>query len=154
MAVTREVIAGQRARLRRGMRAVALASMALLFASCTAQASPAPAAPAGAGHLRITQVRVGDALPIEGALSYIRVERAAGAAIAERQLPESGTLTLTVPPGAYRLVSWLRICDANCGNLDPPGDQCARPFTLGRGEGLHAAIRVTFTGRCVIVLHR
>jgi hypothetical protein len=57
-----------------------------------------------------------------------------------------------MPPGAYRLVSWQRICDGNCGNLDPPSQQCARPFTLRPGEQLTAAIRVNFASGCVIVL--
>jgi hypothetical protein len=70
------------------------------------------------------------------------------------ELPGRGKLTLTLQPGGYRLVSWQRICDANCGNLDPPSYQCARPFTLRQGERLHAAIRVNFTSGCVIVLHR
>jgi hypothetical protein len=142
--------------LRRRGRAAMLASMTALLASCTAQATPDPAAtaPAHAGQLRILQARVGDAVPTEGALSYIRLERATGATVTERQLPGSDKLTLRVPPGAYRLLSWQRICDANCGNLDPPSEQCARPFTLGPGERLAADIRVNFASGCVIVLRR
>ena len=129
---------------------------AMLLGSCAAQASPGPAATAGAvagtGQLRITQVRMGTAMPTEGALSYIRLERTGGATVTER-LPDSGRLTLTVPPGAYRLMSWQRTCDANCGHLDPPSSRCARPFTLRKGERLQAVIRVGFVSRCVIVLH-
>lgn len=134
--------------------AAALASMTLLLASCAAPAprGPAATAPASAGQLLITQVTVGRAVPIEGALSYIRVERATGATLTRRQLPGSHKLTLRLPPGAYRLVSWQRICDANCGNLDPPSSQCMRPFTLTRGQHLQAAIRVNFASGCVIVL--
>jgi hypothetical protein len=131
-----------------------LASMTLLLVSCAAPASRGPAVTARAGQLRIAQATVGGAVPIEGALSYIRVERATGATVTERQLPGRGKLTLTLQPGGYRLVSWQRICDANCGNLDSPSYQCARPFTLRQGERLHAAIRVNFTSGCVIVLHR
>jgi hypothetical protein len=148
--------AGQQHLRRRRGRAAMLASMTLVLASCAAQATPRPAAiaPAQPGQLRILQVTVGNAVPIEGALSYIRVERATGATVTERELPGSGQLTLRVPPGAYRLVSWQRICDGNCGNLDPPSQQCARPFTLGPGEQLTAAIRVNFASGCVIVLRR
>ena len=131
-----------------------LASMTLVLASCTAQVTPRPTAtaPAHAGQVRILQAAVGNAVPTEGALSYIRVERATGATVTKRQLPGSGQLTLRVPPGAYRLVSWQRICDGNCGNLDPPSLQCARPFTLRPEEQLTAAIRVNFASGCVIVL--
>jgi len=65
-----------------------------------------------------------------------------------------GKLTLTVRPGAYRLLSWQRICDANCGHLDPPSSQCARPVTVREGEQLHAVIEVDFVSRCQIVLRR
>jgi hypothetical protein len=53
-----------------------------------------PAVTARAGQLRITQVTVGGALPAEGALSYIPVERANGATVTERQLQGRGRLTL------------------------------------------------------------
>ena len=154
MALTRVLMACRRPLLQHHGCAAALASMTLLLASCAAQATPGPAASAGAqpGQLRISQAWVGNAFPIEGALSYIRVERATGTAVTERQLPGSHKLTLQVPPGRYRLVSWQRICDANCGNLDPPSQQCARPFTVRPGEHLTAAIRVSFASGCVIVL--
>jgi hypothetical protein len=97
---------------------------------------------------------VGNAIPVEGALSYIRIERAAGGTLIGRQLPDSGKLRLKLDPGAYRLVSWQRTCDANCGNLDPPSSRCARPFTVRRGEPLEATIRVNFASSCVIVLRR
>jgi len=103
--------------------------------------------------LRITQVRVSASVPIEGSLSYVRLERTGGTTVTER-LPDSGKLTLTVRPGAYRLVSWQRICDANCGNLDPSSNRCARPFTLRKGEHLQAVIRLDWASSgCVIVLH-
>lgn len=140
---------------RRGCAALQ-ASMTALLASCAAQATPDPGAtaPAQAGQLRILQVTVGNVVPTEGALSYIRVEHATGATMTERQLPGTGKLTLRVPPGAYRLVSWQRVCDANCANLDPPSQHCARPFTLRQGGQLAATIQVNFASGCVIVLHR
>ena len=149
------LMASQRRMWRLG-RAAMLASMAVVLASCAAQAIPAPAATATvqARQLRIIQVTVGNVLPTEGALSYIRVERATGAMVTERQLPGTGKLTLRLRPGAYRLMSWQRTCDANCGNLDPPSQQCARPFTLRQDDQLTATIRVNFASGCVIVLHR
>ena len=149
-----------RTTIRRYGRAAILVSVPLLLGSCVGRGPAAPAGAAartgtaaGAGQLRITQVRVGNSVPIEGGFSYIRLERAAGGTVTERRLPDSGKLTLTVPPGAYRLVNWQRFCDANCGNLDPPSNQCARPFTLRKGEKLQAVIRVDYASRSVIVLH-
>jgi hypothetical protein len=157
VAVMQAPVACQRPMRRRRGRAAMLASMTLVLASCAAQAAapgPAATAPAQAGQLRIIQAWVGTAVPIEGALSYIRLERATGATVTERQLPGSGQLTLRARPGAYRLVSWQRTCDGNCGNLDPPSQQCARHVTLRPGEQLTAAIRVNFASGCVIVLRR
>lgn len=94
-------MACRRAAIRRCGRAAVLVLVPLLLGSCAAQASPGPAATAGAGRLRITQVRVGSAMPIEGALSYVRLDRTGGTTVTERQLPDTGKLTLTVPPGAY-----------------------------------------------------
>jgi len=150
------LMACRRPTLRHRGRAAALASMTLVLASCAAQATQGPAAtaPAQPGQLRIIQVRVGAAVPTEGALSYIRLERATGATVTKRQLPGSGKLTLQAQPGAYRLLSWQRICDANCGTLDPPSQHCARPFTLRPGDQPTAAIRVNFASGCVIVLRR
>jgi len=149
------LMACQRRMLRRRGCAVMLASITVLLASCAAQATPdsAATAPAQAGQLHIRQVTVGNALPAEGALSYIRVERATGATVTERQLPGSHKLTLQLAPGAYRLVSWQRVCDGNCGSLDPPSQRCARPFTLRQGGQLAATIRVNFAAGCAIVLH-
>ena len=142
------------ATIRRCGRAAVLALVPLLIGSCAAQVSPGPAATAAGAQLRITQVKVGEGVPIEGVFSYIRVERADGATVTERRLPSSDRLTLALPPGAYRLANWRRTCDANCGNLDPPSSNCSRPFTLRQGESLHATIRTDFAAPCVIVLRR
>ena len=150
-------MACRRPAIRRCRRAAILVLVPLLLGACTAQASPSPAATAGAAagtaQLRITQVRVSASVPIEGSLSYVRLERTGGTTVTER-LPDSGKLALTVRPGAYRLVSWQRICDANCGNLDPPSNRCARPFTLREGDRLQVVIRLDWASpRCAIVLH-
>jgi hypothetical protein len=139
-----------------------LAATGLATASGTVQASvltpaahPAGAAPAHrTAHLAIRQVRVGDTIPIEGAVSFIRVKRPSGTVVLTRRLPASDRLTLRLRPGRYRLVSWQRTCDANCGTLDPPSDRCSRALTLRPGARLHATIRINFATGCVIRLHR
>jgi len=144
---------------RRFLPAVLLTVAALAAGSCTAQASVRPAAhPAGparpAGHLAIKMVRVGDAIPIEGAITFIRVKRPSCRVVLTRRLPSSGRLTLPFPAGRYRLVSWQRLCDGNCGTLDPPSDRCARSLTIRSGERLKATIRVNYAVGCVIRLRR
>jgi hypothetical protein len=85
-------------------------------------------------------------------VARVRVERASGVTLIERQLPGSQKLTPNLEPGAYRLASWQRICDVDCGNLDPPGNRCARPFTVRNRQQLEATARVDFASGCVIVL--
>jgi hypothetical protein len=107
-----------------------------------------------AGHLAIRKIRVGDAIPIEGAITFIRVKRPSGRVVLTRRLPASDRLTLPLRPGRYRLVSWQRLCDGNCGTLDPPSDRCARSLTITAGERLRATIRVNYAVGCVIRLRR
>jgi hypothetical protein len=133
-----------------------------LLAACGGQARPAAtpqataAANPGPAHLQITQLTVGTVVPIEGSLSYIRVERANGAVLVVRQLAGK-RFVIKVDPGIYRLASWQSICDGNCGNLDPPTKQCERTFSVRQGERLQATIQVNFASLstpCVIVLRR
>jgi hypothetical protein len=144
---------------RRWLPIAILTSAALAATSLTAQASVLPPAAHRAGpvhrtaHLAIRQVRVGTVIPVEGAVSFIRVRRPSGAIVATRRLPDSQRLTLPLRPGRYRLVSWQRTCDANCGTLDPPTDRCSRALTLRPGERLRATIRINFATGCVIRLH-
>lgn len=141
---------------------VMMTAAALAAGSVTAQASvrppvrsavhPASARPAG--HLAIRKIRVGDVIPIEGAITFIRVKRPAGRVVLTRRLPASDRRTLPLRPGRYRLVSWQRLCDANCGTLDPPSDRCARSLTIVAGQRLRATIRVNYAVGCVIRLRR
>ena len=136
----RVTMSGRRPALRGRGGAAALALMTLILPSCAGLPGPGPAsrAPSGpaagadSGQLQIMQVRVGNAVPMEGALAVISIERATGAVIIERQLPGSGKLALRLDPGTYRLASWQRVCDANCGQLDPASNRCARLVTVRR----------------------
>jgi hypothetical protein len=145
------------------MLPVLMTVAALAAVPFTAQASvrhpvrPAvhPVSARPAGHLAIRKIRVGDAIPIEGAITFIRVKRPSGRVVLTRRLPASDRITLPLRPGRYRLVSWQRLCDGNCGTLDPPSHRCARPLTMMAGERLRATIRVNYAAAgCVIRLRR
>jgi hypothetical protein len=144
------------------MTVLMITAAALAAGSLTVQASARPAvrsaahsaAARPAGHLAIRKIRVGDAIPIEGAITFIRVKRPSGRIVLTRRLPASDRRTLPLPAGRYRLVSWQRLCDANCGTLDPPSDRCARSLTITAGERLRATIRVNYAVGCVIRLRR
>ena len=87
-------------------------------------------------------------------MTFIRVKLPSGRGVLTRRLPASDRLTLPLRPGRYRLVSWQRLCDANCGTLDPPSHRCARSLILRDGERLKATIRVNYAVGCVIRLRR
>ena len=135
--------------------AATLAAGSFTAQASTGQASTAQTSVRPAGHLAIKKIRVGDAIPIEGAVTFVRVKRPSGRVVLTRRLPVSDRLTLPLRPGRYRLVSWQRLCDGNCGTLDPPSHRCARPLTMMAGERLRATIRVNYAAAgCVIRLHR
>ena len=69
---------------------------------------------------------MGGSLYIEGSYSYVRVEQDEQKVVRVR-LKGRKTLETKVllQPGFYRLVSFQRPCDGNCGLLDPPTDQCS-----------------------------
>lgn len=145
-------------RRRRGWAAV-LALLALILVSCAACTHRGTTVggpgvygkpPQGAANVKITQLTVGDVFPTEGSVTFVQLTTPAGATLLTKQLPSSQKLTLPLNPGTYRLVTWQRTCDANCGNLDPPSDRCARPITVTPNQQLNVTIRVNFASGCVI----
>jgi hypothetical protein len=154
---------------RRWLPVLMLTAAALAAGSFTAQASTHPAArpaahPSGpavrpgtarpSGRLAVRKIRVGDTIPIEGAVTFIRLKRPSGRIVLTRRLPAADRLTLPLRPGPYRLVTWQRLCDANCGTLDPPSHRCARSLTIRADGRLRATIRVNYAVGCVIRLRR
>ena len=80
---------------------------------------------------------------IEGSFSYVRVRDASGRVVFEREYRGRSRFRLRrpLPEGAYRVRSFQRPCQGNCGVLDPPIDSCSRPLqVLPRGRTL---VRVT-----------
>jgi hypothetical protein len=142
------------------MPVLMITAAALAAGSFTAQASVRPAAhPAGptrpAGHLVIREVLVGNSRFVEGSVGFVRIERPSGRKVLTRRLPlDDPRITVPLRPGRYRLKSWQRPCDANCGTLDPPTDRCSRMLTIRSGERLRAIIRLNPATGCVIRLRR
>jgi hypothetical protein len=119
----------------------------------------APPEPA-LGSLSYKQtLKPGGPLYSEGAVSFVRIETdGRGVAGAKGGGPLNGVIRLK--PGAYRLVSFQRPCEAACpsesiggpGSLDPPTDGCSRAFEVEDAERLHARISVEPGRHCVINL--
>jgi zinc D-Ala-D-Ala dipeptidase len=79
----------------------------------------------------------------EGSVSHVRVRDTDGRVVLERtyRVRPRFRLRHPLPQGIYRVRSFQRPCDGNCGTLDPPTDSCSRRFRiLPRGR---TAVRVT-----------
>jgi len=73
---------------------------------------------------------------IEGAISYVRVRDSRGALVVQRRVRHRPRFRMRrrLAAGRYRVTSFQRPCDGNCGTLDPPTERCARRVRiLSRG---------------------
>lgn len=126
---------------------LALVALVLCLAGCGH--APAPGASA---RLHVEQLTAaGSPIPIEGAFHYVRVvgeDVDVRRRLTAERVP---TTTLELAPGRYRLESWQRTCDGNCGTLDPPSDQCSGEFELESTQRLRATITITYGSGCRIV---
>jgi D-alanyl-D-alanine dipeptidase len=79
---------------------------------------------------------------IEGSIAFVRVRDAGGKQVVRRRTASARFhMFRKLPPGRYRVISYQRPCDGNCGLLDPPADRCARRVRILSG-GL-TRVRVT-----------
>jgi hypothetical protein len=123
---------------------VALVLVALLVAAAGAR-TVKPA-------LRVTQSFVGSVHYIEGSIGYVRIENHAGRRLSQKTFRNTAELRFALLPGSYRLVSFQRPCDGNCGYLDPPTDRCARVFRVRAHESVSARVLVSPGSGCTIEL--
>jgi hypothetical protein len=111
----------------------------------TGPQSPSPSASPDTGVIHVNRVVKGDGhlLYIEGAIAYVRLVEDGGPAVVEKRLPsyvEDWSGDLVVTPGHYELQSYVRICQANCGNPGPPADQCSAHLWVLAGDEIEATI--------------
>jgi zinc D-Ala-D-Ala dipeptidase len=93
-------------------------------------------------------------LYVEGSISYVRVRGVRGKlVVAKRVRRPRFRMQRRLSPGRYRVISYQRPCDGNCGALDPPIDRCARHVhVLSRGL-TEVAVRVRPGRRCRMSRH-
>lgn len=121
----------------------------LVLAGCGgSQPAPRSADPA---RLHVRQEWLGGSLYIEGSYSYVRVEQDEKKVVQVR-LKGRKTLETKVllQPGFYRLVSFQRPCDGNCGLLDPPTDRCSSEIEAKAGALVEATVRLSPGEGCTI----
>ena len=138
------------------MKRLAIAALALAAAGCgTTDELEAPQkAEVQPSRLVVHESRVTDG-PIytEGSVSYLGVGPAsAGNEPEATEAHATGTGAVIfdklLVPNEYRLVSYQRPCDGNCGYLDPPTDSCTATLDLRPGETRDITIVVRPGSRC------
>jgi D-alanyl-D-alanine dipeptidase len=99
-----------------------------VLAAAPAVAGAAP----GRGTLSVTQrFDVSGGAYTEGSVSSLQVRRG-GHVVRERTV--TGTLSVRLRAGRYRVVSFQRPCHADCSLLDAPTDRCWRRLRVFAGE--------------------
>ena len=133
----------------RSLRFLAASLVALtMLAGCNERNEPGP----DAVDVRVVlKYDVSEGAYIEGSISYIRVERLDGELVFERPLSRS-TDHIGLDPGEYRLISFQRPCEGNCGSLDPPTDRCERRIRVTANPKLTVRITARPTETCEIEL--
>ena len=88
-------------------------------------------------------------LYVEGSISYVRVRGVRGKlVVAKRVNRPRFRMQRRLAPGRYKVISYQRPCDGNCGTLDPPTDRCARHVHVLSGGLTEVAVRVRPGRRC------
>jgi hypothetical protein len=77
---------------------------------------------------------------VEGSIWHLRVVSSTGDGVLDTDL-KNDHVSLQIAPGRYRLESYERPCDGNCGLLDPPTDACTGSVTAKAGAMV--TVRVT-----------
>jgi hypothetical protein len=125
----------------------AASGLAALVLSCAASGTAAaPSATLKVAH----KVDTSGPMYIEGAIYYLRTERL-GRAVTRKL---GATTTIRLAPGRYRLRSWARPCDGNCGYLDPPTDRCSAGVRVRAGRTTRIRITARAGAPCRIALLR
>jgi hypothetical protein len=133
------------------LRKVAIV-LAVLGAALTAVVVSSSAADAAKtdqvpGNVLVTQRLVGRIFYIEGSVGYARILDRSGNRVAEDAFAGSQVM-FSLGPGRYRLVSYQRPCDANCGNLGAPTDKCSKRFRVRAHHVVSAIVRVSPGSSC------
>jgi hypothetical protein len=68
---------------------------------------------------------------IEGEVTMVRLTTDDGTVIADHRLPRDGRVVHhALSPGDYQVDGYYRVCDGNCGYLDPPEPLCSTQVSL------------------------
>ena len=113
-------------------------------------AVPPAEAATGTGSLAVTRhFDPSEGVPTEGFKEYLRVLHD-GKLVERLELTKDRT-SLTLAPGRYRLVRYVRDCDGVCSNLDAPSSKCRADAVVKGGKRTAVTIN-SFAARCRITV--
>src|SRR3954451_2877817 len=96
--------------------------------------------PQGHADLRVHQLLRGSTRYIEGSISYVKLSASDGSST-EHRLDNRGRAEFgELAPGRYRIDSWQRPCNGNCGTLAGASDRCSRGVSVQAEAQLVATI--------------
>lgn len=101
----------------------------------------------GAGARLVIDQLQSDCCFSEGTISYLVIRHADGTLVTWREFAAGGVgkaqvgFDVTLAPGTFRVESFQRPCDANCGFLDPPTLQCSELISLRSGQTHRLTVR-------------
>lgn len=98
-------------------------------------------------NVLVTERLVGNVFYVEGSVGFARILDRFGNHVAEDVFADN-QVAFSLGPGRYRLVSYQRPCNANCGNLGAPTDKCSKRFRVRARHVVSAMVRVSPGGGC------
>jgi hypothetical protein len=110
--------------------------------------------PAGAhrakGSLEVREhVQESEGIYFEGYVSFLRLRDVDSGRLAiDRRFNGEVRLDTEVPLGHYRLIRFIKPCDANCDFLDPKTERCAIGVQVTADAPLRAVVRTTVGRPC------
>jgi hypothetical protein len=140
-------------------RSVAVALAAVGALACAAATPPVAGAATGVrpATLSISETfSARSGVPSEGFVPFLAIERGSDhASVLDAAFPKlgrrgsRGQVRLTTGPGLLVIHRYMRICDGNCGTLDPPMAACALRLRLHPGDRVVLRVRASVLG-CAI----
>lgn len=87
----------------------------------------------------------------DGSVAYMRLNDRAGRTVLQDRAVRSNTrISGTVRRGNYTIVSYQRVCDGDCGHLEPASDRCQAGVHVTAGKTTKVSVTTRPGKGCTI----